>query len=153
MPTKEDLANMTATEAAAATPEQDSSVEVSEITETLKMPLTDADYKEYAIKIGQVSTEISAAEDQLASVKSQFKARIDAGIAKRNEYSAIINAGCVYGPVDCHLVKDFRENTVTIVRLDTREIVSTRTMSASERQRWLDFQDAEAPDFIATPNE
>ena len=40
-------------------PKQDDSLEITEVSEVLKVPLTDADYKDYAI------TEISAAEDQL----------------------------------------------------------------------------------------
>lgn len=89
-----------------------------------------------------MSTEITQAEDSLAAVKSQFKSRIDAATAKRNEYSAIINAGCEYKPVDCKLIKDYGVNTITVVRLDTGEIVSERAMSMAERQRGLDFQGA-----------
>jgi hypothetical protein len=116
--------------------------EVTSIKETLKVPLTDADYKEYAIRIGQVGTEITQAEDGLAAVKSQFKARIDAATAKRNEYSAIINAGCEYKPVECHLIKDYQANAIVVVRLDTGEVVRERTMSIEERQRGL---------FVAEP--
>jgi len=119
--------------------------EVTTIKETLKVPLTDADYKEYAIRIGQVGTEITQitqAEDGLAAVKSQFKARIDAATAKRNEYSAIINSGCEYKPVECHLIKDYRHNSIGVVRLDTGEVVRERTMTIEERQRGL---------FVAEP--
>lgn len=123
-------------------PQEYGDAEATLIKETLKVPLTDADYKEYAIKIGQVGTEVTQAEDSLAAVKSQFKARIDAAVAKRNEYTAIINAGCEYKPVDCQLVKDYRAASVTVVRLDTGAVVRERTMSIEERQRGL---------FVAEP--
>lgn len=114
-------------------------METTETFEILKVPLADTDYKEYGIKMGQANREIQQAEDELAAVKSQFKSRIDAAVAKRNEYAGIINAGCEYLKVDCHLIKDYRENTMTLVRLDTLEIVRTRTMTVDERQRGLGF--------------
>lgn len=103
------------------------------------MPLSDEEYKEFAIKMGQARTEISQAEDGLASVKSQFKARIDRSVASLNEYASIINAGCQYLPVECQLIKDYGVGTVSKVRMDTLETVSTRPMDTSERQRGLDF--------------
>lgn len=119
--------------------EETLNIETNETKETLKVQLTDEDYKTLAIKIGQASTEISRAEDELAAVKSQFKSRIDAAVAKRNQYASIINAGCEYKPVDCHLIKNYQENTVTLVRLDTQEVVRVRAMTADERQRGLDY--------------
>lgn len=77
------------------------------------------------------------AEDELASVKSQYKSRIVSAEGRRNEYAAIINAGHQQKPVECHLVKDSTENTITLVRMDTWEIKWTRTMTAAERQRGL----------------
>jgi hypothetical protein len=111
--------------------------DVTEIKETLPVKLTDADYKNLAIKMGQAGTEIAQAEDQLAAVKSQFKAKIDAAKAKSNEYASIANAGVEYRQVDCHLIKDYQHSFVRIVRLDTYEVVNERTMTTAERQRGL----------------
>ena len=119
-------------------------VEITVIKETLKVPLMDEDYKDFAIKMGHANLEISAAEDSLASVKSQFKARIDAAVAKRNEYASIINAGCEYKPVECQLRKDYGQSTIEVVRMDTSERVSIRNMTSEERQRGLDFMERQA---------
>ena len=114
-------------------------LEITVIKETLKVPLSDEDYKDFAIKMGHANLEISAAEDSLASVKSQFKARIDAAVAKRNEYASIINAGCEYKPVECQLRKDYSRSTIEVVRMDTYERVSIRNMTIDEKQRGLAF--------------
>ena len=119
-------------------------VEITVIKETLKVPLSDEDYKDFAIKMGHANLEISAAEDSLASVKSQFKARIDAAVAKRNEYASIINAGCEYKPVECQLRKDYARSTIEVVRMDTYMRVSIRNMTSGERQRGLDFMERQA---------
>jgi hypothetical protein len=128
--------------------------DVTVIQETLPVKLTDQDYKSLAIKMGQAGTEIAQAEDQLAAVKSQFKARIDAAKAKSNEYASIANAGVEYRKVDCHLTKDYQQNTVRIRRLDTFELVSERTMTTAERQRGLfDEKPVEPPvvNVVAVP--
>jgi hypothetical protein len=78
---------------------QDSSLEVVPVTETLMVPLTDEEYKTLGIKMAHANSEIGRAEEELQSVKSQFKSRIDAEIAKKNHYSSIINAGGEYRPV------------------------------------------------------
>lgn len=123
----------TLAEVAASLPD----VETTIITEILPVPLTDAEYKEIGKQQAQANQEIAQAEDELKSVRSQYKSRIDSAEARRNEYAAIINAGHQQKQVECCQVKDFRENTVTLVRLDTHEIVRTRTMTAGERQRGL----------------
>ena len=122
---------------------RESSTETILTTEILPVPLTDTEYKEFGIKLGLANQEILQAEDELASVKSQYKARITSAEGRRNEYSSIINAGHQQKTVECHQVKDFTANTITVIRLDTMEVVGTpRAMTALERQRYLDFKDA-----------
>lgn len=120
---------------------EQASTEITTITEILPVPLTDAEYKEFGILVSRANQEIAQAEDELKSVKSQYKSRIDSAEARRNEYAAIINAGHQRKQVECHLVKDFQENTITLIRLDTGDVVRTRTMTAAEKQRGLDFND------------
>lgn len=124
--------------------EVEANKEITTITEILPVPLTDLDYKDFGIKLGLANQEISLAEDELNSVKQQYKSRIVSAEGRRNEYSSIINAGHQQKQVECHLVKDFTENTITKIRLDTGETVGEpRTMTAAERQRGLGFSDPE----------
>jgi uncharacterized protein YodC (DUF2158 family) len=120
---------------------EQASTEITTVTEILPVPLTDAEYKEIGKMQAQANQEIAQAEDELKSVKSQFKSRIDSAEARRNEFASIINAGHQQKQVECHLVKDFTENTITLIRLDTYETVRTRTMSTAEKQKGLNFED------------
>jgi hypothetical protein len=108
---------------------EQASTEITTITEILPVPLTDAEYKEFGILVSRANQEIAQAEDELKSVKSQYKSRIDSAEARRNEYAAIINAGHQQRQVECTLFKDFRDNTISLIRGDTGEVVRTRTMS------------------------
>jgi hypothetical protein len=112
-------------------------VETTTITEILPVALTISEQIEIGKKQAQAGQEIVQAKNELKSVKSQYKSRIDSAEARRDEYGAIINAGHQQKPVECQLVKDFKENTITLIRLDTMEEVRTRTMAAAERQRGL----------------
>ncbi len=127
-------------------------IETVTVQETLRVDLTDEEYKNVAILMGHANAEISAAEDQLAAVKSQFKSRIDAAVAKRNEYAGIINAGCEYKPVDCWLTKDWGAGSITVTRQDTGEVIRTRPMSPEEKQRGLQFQEDHGPGQEAAPD-
>lgn len=117
------------------------SIETNTITEILPVPITDAEYKEIGLKMGAANQEIIQAENELKSVKSQYKSRIDSAKTRRDECASIINAGHQQRQVECHLMKDFNENTITLVRLDTGEVVRTRTMTTAERQRGLEFEE------------
>jgi hypothetical protein len=118
---------------------EQASVETTTITEILPVPLTDAEHKEISQRMAAANQEIAQIEIDLKAVKSQFKSRKESAEARRNECSDFINAGHQQKQVECSLVKDFNENTITLIRQDTGEIVRTRTMSPPERQRGLDF--------------
>lgn len=120
---------------------EQASTEIITITQILPVPITDPEYKEIGLKMGGANQEIIQAENELKSVKSQFKSRIDSAKTRRDEYAAIINAGHQQRQVECLEVKDFFENTITLIRLDTGEVVRTRTMTTAERQRGLDFEE------------
>ena len=116
------------------------SIETSTITKILPCPLTDAEHKEISKMMAAANQEIVQAEIELKAVKTQYKSRMESAEARRQEYSDIINAGHQQRQVECNLVKDFHHNTITLVRLDTYKIIRTRTMTAAEKQRGLNFE-------------
>ena len=120
---------------------EQASTETTTITQILPVPITDAEYKEIGLKIGGANQEIIQAENELKSVKSQFKSRIDMAKTNRDEYASIINAGHQQRQVECDEIKNFIENTITLIRKDTGEVVRTRTMTAAEKQRSMDFEE------------
>jgi len=117
-------------------------VEITTITELCKISLTDAEYKDLSIKMGQVCAEISQSEADLTALKSRYKSRIDAGEAKRSEIADIMRVGWEERPIECQLIKDYGSNTISKVRLDTGEQIGYRAMSQEERQRGLQFMEA-----------
>lgn len=114
-------------------------VETVEDVETLKVPLTEAEIATLGRSMGRTLREMAAITDELASVKSSYKARWDKKQAELNEISLKINTGYDYRKVVVEVIRDFRENTVSRKRTDTGEVYEMRPMSLEERQRGLDF--------------
>ena len=120
---------------------EQASTETTTITEILPVALTVTEQLEFGRLQSAAQQEIIQAKNELKSVKSQFKSRIDSAETRRDDYASIINTGHQQKAVECHLIKNFQENTITLIRLDTGEVVRTRTMTAAEKQRGLGFEE------------
>lgn len=116
---------------------QDPNIEFTKSKESLKVILTDAELLELSRTNSAAGRDIIAKEEELQAVKSQFKADIDKLKAARAGYDTLINNGWEFRTVDIRIVKDFRENTVKNVRMDTGEVYRTRPMEENEKQRKL----------------
>lgn len=106
-------------------------------TESLKCILTDDEIRRYGIAQARANAEIATAEEELQSVKSQYKSRIDAATANRNDMAKRINNGYEFRQVDCTERWDYGSNIIRVSRMDTFEIISRRTMTRDEMQRKL----------------
>lgn len=81
-------------------------------------------------------------EDQLTTVKSEFKSKIEAIDADVRETMRHVREGAVDRSVQVEQVMDWKASNVTTVRLDTGEIVRQRAMTPEERQtRLFDVDD------------
>ena len=112
-------------------------VKTRNTTESLKCILTDDEIRRYGIAQARANAEIATAEEELQSVKSQYKSRVDAATANRNDMAKRINNGYEFRQVDCIERWDYGSNDITVRRIDTWEVVSRRTMSREEMQRKL----------------
>ena len=112
-------------------------VKTRNTTESLKCILTDDEIRRYGIAQARANAEIARAEEELQSVKSQYKSRIDASAAVRNDMAQRINNGYEFRQVDCIEKWDYNSNVITVFRTDTYETISRRTMSREEMQRKL----------------
>lgn len=112
-------------------------VKTRNTTESLKCILTDDEIRRYGIAQARANAEIATAEEELQSVKSQYKSRVDAATATRNDMAKRINNGYEFRQVDCVERWDYGSNIITVFRTDTYETVSRRTMSREEMQRKL----------------
>ena len=112
-------------------------VKTRNTTESLKCILTDDEIRRYGIAQARANAEIARAEEELQSVKSQYKSRIDAAAATRNDMAQRINNGYEFRQVECIERWDYGSNVITVLRTDTYETVSRRIMTRDEMQRKL----------------
>lgn len=109
------------------------------VSEYLKHHFTAEERLKLSEQLSQAVMERSAAEEELQTVKADFKSRITRAEATIADCARKINTGYEMRSVECELVKDFATNTVRYRRLDTGEIVRERAMTAVERQRSLEL--------------
>jgi hypothetical protein len=112
-------------------------VKTRNTTESLKCVLTDDEKLQYGIAQARANAEIATAEEELQAVKSQYKSRVDAATANRNDMAKRINNGYEFRQVECYERWDYGSNIITVERTDTWETVSRRTMTRDEMQRKL----------------
>lgn len=113
--------------------------EVVKIKETLRCQLTAPEKAGLSETMTQAIMEKEDSEESLKAVKAQFKSDIAAQDATIKACAQKLNAGFEMRQVDCHLIRDYRDNTIRVIRLDTMAQVSERTMTMDERQRGLDL--------------
>lgn len=111
--------------------------EVVRIKETLRCQLTAPEKAGLSEIMTQAIMEKEDAEESLKAVKAQFKSEIAAKEASIKTCAQKLNAGFEMRQVDCHLIRDYRDSTIRVIRLDTGKQVSERTMTIDERQRGL----------------
>lgn len=74
-------------------------------------------------------------KEQTSTLKAQVKK-----LSQRSDALALeIRTGEEYRQVECTERRDFRNNLVDVVRMDTGEVVRSRPMTAGERQEQIDF--------------
>jgi hypothetical protein len=111
--------------------------EIVEVTETLKCWYTSREKEKISDAMSRTFMEITAMEEELALLKKKYKNQIETKQVEHKELAQKHYAGFEMREVDCHLIRDYRENTVRLIRLDTWEVVDVRPMTAAERQRGL----------------
>jgi hypothetical protein len=109
-------------------------------TEFLKYIFTDEEKKELAERMAHSVIEKNEAEESMKAAASQFKSTIDRAKADISSCASKINNGYEMRNVDCVKEMNYKENSVTIIRLDLQEVVKVRAMTADERQEELGLE-------------
>ena len=110
------------------------------MAQKLKVPLTAEEQSNLGKELAVQLATINRLKDELVSIKSHYKSQIDLHTQNVNSLSRVINEGAEWRDVECQEVKNFTDNSVKVIRMDTGELVSERTMTAGERQRGLDLK-------------
>jgi len=111
----------------------------NEITnEYVKYVFTDEEKKEMSTELALKVSNQSTAEDEKKAIMSDLKSKIDSLAAQSNNLANKLNNGYEMRIVKCEVVKDFKKNTVKIMRCDTGEVIKTREMSHEDRQETIE---------------
>lgn len=108
-----------------------------EFGETHKVLFTREQVAQHASDLARCLPEIERIESELASVKSQFKSKIEEQQARAKKLSAYVRDGFWFTDVRVRIIKNYRTGTYTKMRLDTGEVLETRALYPEERQRAL----------------
>ncbi len=122
------------------------------IKQHLECRLTDAEKIERGAASATLTLEIGELELAKKSAADDFKARIDGKALEVKSIARTLKQGFEIREVGCEEQKDYQARTVTIIRLDTGEIVSSRGMTIEEMQEPFGFaEEAEFEESEARP--
>ena len=98
---------------------------------------SDKEKKEIAAAMAQAISELKRKEDDLRSVKSEFKSEMDALNAAINKAAEELNSGYAMRNVECTVRADFEGKVWRVYRDDTHEQVREVKMSVDDLQKNL----------------
>jgi len=112
-------------------------------SENLKCILTDTEKQNLGAVMAEAVARINEAEAELKSFQTQIKSRIAADEATMITCSEKIRTGHEFRRVDCREVKDYENEKVIRIRIDTGETFYERSMEPEERQKDLPMDEKE----------
>lgn len=118
-------------------PSSDPLVEIAEDKRDLRVPLTQFELAEWAMKMASARERLGAIVAEAKMVADGFKRDREEMETKLGTLADDVRNGEVR-PIRCETYKDFRAGEVYTVRTDTGEEISRRSMSTDERQMRLD---------------
>lgn len=104
-----------------------------------KYNLNSTELKEFADEMAKALQEKSLLEDELVSVKSQYKSKLDGLDAKIRRNSSIYRSGYEYRDMDCHVELNFKTKHRSYYRKDTGEFVGSEPLKNEDYQIKMDM--------------
>lgn len=105
----------------------------------LKTELTPDDKARLGLELAETVTGVQKLEDELKTVKSNYKARLDKAAEDIADISRRIRQGWELREVDVEQSFDEENKICSFTRIDSGEIFETRAMTASELQGELPY--------------
>ena len=109
-------------------------VEVRKSKRFLKYVFTTDEAKENAGNMARSIKEVSQIENELASVKSSFKSKLDLASAEIKQLAEHVANGYEFRNIEVDVTLDFSDRRVYVHRTDNQELVEDRKMNADEMQ-------------------
>lgn len=107
----------------------------------VKMKLTQEEFDDRATQLAQALAEKQAAESELASVKSSFKATIDGCQSRIEKYQQQVQERAEWRDCEHEKVYVYDTKTVYFLNLETGKIGETRGMRPDEMQQELKYEE------------
>jgi len=106
----------------------------TEIREYLKYFFTEDEIRNLGKEMAQATIQANEAEEQKKAAMAEFKDKIEKHLLVARQASRFISNGYEMRNIDCIKRIDYANETVTITRKDTGEVVEERKIHDSERQ-------------------
>jgi len=119
----------------------------------LRVELTEKDLLETGEKLGRRQADLGALEDSFKCVKEQFKNDITKAETDINKYGRLLRDKHEMKDVKVEQTFDYDNDLVTLVRMDTGEVVESRELNADELQTSMDFDSGEAEEVTTVETE
>lgn len=117
--------------------------EEKKITRNLEVNLTAVELKAFGATLAIETQNLDDLKREAKNVAKQYKESIDGKTVEVLRLAGIVHNEKEVREVECEWRFAWGENTKTLVRLDTHEIVETRPIEASERQAMLAGMESE----------
>jgi hypothetical protein len=127
---------------------------VEKITEELSCKLNEVEWNNRAQELADAHRETNAQEERKKSIVAEINADIKLVKAKETKLANIVASRREQREVTVEVVYNYEKGTITKVRTDTNEEISSREMTTSERQSSL-FEEGvtDANDVIESRHE
>ena len=110
-------------------------------TRTLKCQLTDDEIKQATEELTQSLDSLEVLEDDKKKMASDYKAQIEAKEAMIRVLKNRVRDKYEMRPVRCTMTLNYTQQTVSVIREDTQEVVKNRQMNEDEKQMEMGFDD------------
>lgn len=106
-------------------------------TRELKCPLTPDQWSRYAEEMARLEGQIGEIEERKKLHAAQCKAELDSVQDQIRVLARKLRERYEYRDVECREIRDDRTGRMTVVRLDTGDLIEERALTLKERQTEL----------------
>lgn len=109
-----------------------SNVHVTEESRSLRCDLTNIERLEKGRALAEADAECARIEEEKGRVAAQYAAQIKTATARRHELAGAIRQGYEFRDVPCQVQHVYSDREVSVIRLDTGEVIERRGMNPTE---------------------
>lgn len=105
--------------------------------------LTEAELAEASDDLARYLDDAEALEAELATIKSQYKAKLEQCQGNIQARKRLVRDKREMRAIDVETTMDFTNCTLTVVRLDTGEVIENRALTGDEKQLQITFSESD----------